>query len=254
MFVPWPSRRGTPPNTWIGTHIWSAELGIGMSDPVGREIAEVVEVVSTLKPFALWLSGSVARGRMRSDSDIDWVIVADRKTNVHDGWPSARHAYHQRDPETFLKSLEDGDEFAVWQLAYGRALLLAQSFAVELARAEVADCRTAAARKRRLITRREQLVAVFVRCGDWAAVCTESLLISQQRARLLLLEHGVVPGCRDEVGEQLNAVAPLLAKEWRSETNAQLRHLLDDYNKRLVIKAASVARIHVPSRLTKVRA
>jgi hypothetical protein len=182
------------------------------------------------------------------------VIVAETSARMQDGWPTARHAYHHRSPQAFLRSLHDGDEFAVWQLAYGRALLLDPPFAAELQRAEIASCKTVAVCKRRLIARREELVAVFTRCEDWEAVCTESLLIGHQRARLLLLEHCVVPGCRDEGEAQLNAVAPLEAQKWRTEINTQLKRLFLDYTKALVTKAASVARVQLPSSLAKPKA
>src|SRR5437773_5964357 len=100
MFVHWPSRKGMPPKSWGGTHTADPSV-LGLSEQVRREIATVTTVVAKLKPLAFWLSGSTARAHMRLTSDIDWVIVADHKVAVSDGWPSARHVYHFQPPETF---------------------------------------------------------------------------------------------------------------------------------------------------------
>lgn len=217
---------------------------------IAGEVGLAAEKLASTEPLAVWLSGSVARERMRPSSDIDWVIVVDSvMPRLPDDWPSARHAFHVFTRGCFMDALASGREFAVWQLAYGRAIALQAVFQDALEHGGIGGCRVAAEKKRRLIGRRQHLTEVFARCGDWSAVCTELLLATHQQARLLLIEHGVVPGCREEVEEQLMAVSPHAAAVWRAKANQQIRRLAREFSRRMVVRAASVARIRVPAHI-----
>ena len=49
-----------------------------------KKIAEVLEQLKKMKPKALILFGSAARGEMKKDSDVDILIVKDMKESFSD--------------------------------------------------------------------------------------------------------------------------------------------------------------------------
>jgi hypothetical protein len=173
----------------------------------------VLRELASRSPTALWLSGSAARHRLRRRSDIDWVLVTESSQPVAD--LPARHSIQVFTPAQFTRRLAKGSEFIVWQLAYGQAIVLDSFFKEGLRSTVIAPCKVAAAMKRKLIAKRLQLTDVLARCASWSSVERNLVAIAHQEARALLLELGVVPGCRVEVLEQLSLVSSEAVIRWR---------------------------------------
>lgn len=222
-FATWQSKPATPPSDWVGLRPHHDDAGLALPPAVSKQVASVVRHFTDAGADALWLSGSATRGQLRSSSDLDWVVIMQSPVPVND-WPSSRHSFQMYEPATFLRSLSEGHEFAVWQLAYGR-LLVEAPFLARLRMARVADNTVAARRKQRVIERRRRLIGLLARSGAISEVRQEIMLLLQQQVRVELIEAGYVPGCRAEVEDQLATVDNGRFVRWR-DANAEWSDML----------------------------
>jgi hypothetical protein len=232
----WPSQPATPPEEWIGLQRGRDCRGLSLSSAVLNQVTTVVRRFDVPGVHALWLSGSAARGQLRHTSDIDWVVVMESPTLVSD-WPTSRHSFQFYEPEVFLRFISKGHEFAIWQLAYGRALVHGP-FWGHLQAAQVAPAAVAARRKRFILERRRRLIQLLARSGAISEVRREILLLVQQHARVELIEAGYVPGCRAEVEGQLASVAHDRFVEWRAANSEWIDVLRSRRSDSLVLAAA----------------
>lgn len=189
-----------------------------------QQVATVARYLSVPAVDAVWLSGSAARCQLRRVSDIDWVVVTNQQL-VPAEWPSSRHSFQTYEREVFLRSLSEGREFCIWQLAYGHAIHLSDSFSEKLRRTQVAGRSIAIRRKLDTIERRTKFIRLLMDCGALDEVRRELLLLAQQQLRIEILRAGYVPGCRIEVEQQLDRVAPVRLTRWYHENRKWIGRL-----------------------------
>ena len=130
-FVRWPSKSVTLQHKSAGIAPARYRSELLLPQAVLKQVSTVERAWSIPGVHAIWLSGSAARGQLRHSSDIDWVIVADVDVAL-DGWPTSRHSFQVYESEVFFRSLGDGHEFSVWQLAYGCPIYLTDAFLARL--------------------------------------------------------------------------------------------------------------------------
>lgn len=241
-FVKWPLESTRPPTHWQGLKPVRGVEDLNLPRSVSRQIIQVVRSLEG-RALALWLSGSAARGKLRRSSDIDWVLILkpEHPPPIEE-WPTPRHSFHVFRKERFISDLEHGREFAVWQLAYGKAFILDPAFLKELQSVNVPSYESAVRNKRALIQRRRTLIEIRLRSGDFDTVRKELLELLHQEERLRLLSAGIVPGCRSEIYTQMKLALPSEAEKWESFA-AKQKQTLTTTSSRAVLTGARAAGI-----------
>lgn len=235
-FAHWPSRPATPPEEWAGLQRCRDHGRLALPSSVLKQVGTVVRHFEVLGVDALWLSGSAARGQLRHNSDIDWVVVTESPALAND-WPTSRHSFQFYEATAFLRLLSEGHEFAVWQLAYGQ-LVAGGPFLDRLRVVHVAANAVAANRKRHVIERRRRLIHLLARSGAISEVRQEILRLLQQQLRVELIEAGYVPGCRAEVERQLAVVDHDRFLRWHDANAEWIDALRSSHSDALVLAAA----------------
>lgn len=236
-FEQWPSQPGTPPGSWTGLVEHPDRSTLNLPRAVEKQVTIVERSLRIPGVHAVWLSGSAVRQRLRRSSDIDWVIVTELTLNL-DGWPTGRHSFQTYGREPFLRSVSEGHEFSVWQLAYGHPVYLSGSFRSELLRTRIAESSVAVRRKLSALARRRRLIQLLIACGAFSEVRREILLLMQQQLRVEILQAGYVPGCRAEIEQQLAALSPPRLKRWHADHSDWITRLGSRATKSTVIAAA----------------
>jgi hypothetical protein len=228
---------------WQGIKLTQGVQDLGLPASVEKQISKVVSSLGECA-LALWLSGSAARGMLRRSSDIDWVLILKPDFSPPlEGWPTLRHSFHAYNAGQFVRELERGREFAIWQLAYGRTLILDPEFGRLLRKTVIPGCEAAVRSKEALLGRRRELISIRLRLGDFGTVRKELLELVHQEGRLRLLSAGIIPGCRAEVGRQLQEAVPSIAAEWQSFATKQKQLLATSNSSRSVLQGARAAGI-----------
>ena len=197
----------------------------------------VARSLSIPEIHAVWLSGSATRGRLCRRSDIDWVVVTDMDFHPVD-WPTSRHSFQIYKSEVFLRSLSNGHEFSVWQLAYGYPIYIPSEFQQRILDTHIAQISLAIQRKLTTISRRKKVIQMLLECEAIEDVRREILLLLQQQLRVEILRTGYVPGCRAELEHQLSIISPSRSVRWCEENRAWFNKLVSRPAAAIVIAAA----------------
>ena len=150
---------------------------------------------------AVVLSGSTARGRRTSVSDLDYHVIGITSLQVAD-LPEDIDLYAD-ELDRFWAKLRDGDDFAHWSVWYGCVLF--DSGVMREAARYIAERDAWPDPERKLRQARgaldfaEQMVA----SGDYDAALEQVRGVLSLTARWLLLSHDAFPLARDELAGQL---------------------------------------------------
>lgn len=188
--------------------VWSERLRFDR-ERAGRhqssELAAITEAVQerarAAGAAAVVLSGSTARGRRTSVSDLDYHVIGISSLWVAD-LPEDIDLYADN-LERFWAKLRDGDDFAHWSVWYGCVLF--DSGVIREATRYVAEHDAWPDPERKLHQARgaldfaEQMAA----SGDYEAALEQVRGVLSLTARWLLLSHDVFPLARDELPGQL---------------------------------------------------
>jgi len=223
-FAYWPSEPATLPPDSRGLICGQQASDLMLPREVLQQVRMVTRRLSIPEIQAVWLSGSATRGQLRRHSDIDWVVVTDGDLHL-DSWPTTRHSFQIYKSDVFLRSLGDGHEFSVWQLAYGHPIYTRSKFHETLLQIQIAQNSLAIQRKLTTISRRKKMIRLLVECEAVDETRREVLLLLQQQLRVEILLAGYVPGCRAELEHQLSIVSPDRSVRWSAENRAWLERL-----------------------------
>ena len=236
-FASWPSEPATPQPDSMGLVRGRQPGDLMLPRAVLQQVSTVTRSLSVPEIHAVWLSGSATRGRLQRRSDIDWVVVTDRDVRLTN-WPTSRHSFQVYKSEVFLRSLCNGHEFSVWQLAYGYPIYITDNFHRKLLGTRIAQSSFAIQRKLTTISRRQKVIRLLLECEAIEDVRRETLLLLQQQLRVEILRTGFVPGCRAELEHQLSIISLDRSIRWRDENCAWFEKLTSRPAASTVIAAA----------------
>lgn len=169
------------------------------------ELAAITEAVQerarSAGAAAVVLSGSTARGRRTSISDLDYHVVGIAALQVAD-LPEDIDLYAD-ELDRFWAKLRDGDDFAHWSVWYGCVLF--DSGVMREAARYVAehDAWPDPERKLRQTWGAFDFAEQMVASGDYDAALEQVRGVLSLTPRWLLLSHEVFPLARDELPGQL---------------------------------------------------
>lgn len=165
--------------------------------------AEVEARARALGARALVLSGSTARARRTSVSDLDYHVIGARP-DVHD-LPEDIDLYSDS-AEKLAAKLRSGDDFVHWSVWYG-CILFDHGELRKAARFIAArDAWPDAERKRMQARETLRFAESILRTGDYDAALEQVRGTLSLTARWVLLTHEIFPLARDELPEQLATV------------------------------------------------
>lgn len=218
--TPATTKRAKAPSSVV---IWSARIAADRKranqnqDTELRSITQAVELRSReIGARALILSGSTARSRRTSVSDIDYHVVGNRP-DVRD--LAGEIDLYSDSPESFMAKLRDGDDFVQWSLRFGCVLFddgIARTAAEHMLQE---DLWPDPERKRRQAARAVPLARSMVDSRDEDAAREQVRIALSLTSRWWLLERGIFPLARDELSEQLVAAG---AKNLAAAVNASI--------------------------------
>jgi predicted nucleotidyltransferase len=169
------------------------------------ELAAITEAVQerarSAGAAAVVLSGSTARGRRTSVSDLDYHVIGIASLQVAD-LPADIDLYAD-ELDRFWAKLRDGDDFAHWSAWYGCVLF--DSGVMREAARYVAehDAWPDPERKLRQALGALDFAEQMAASGDYDAALEQVRGVLSLTARWLLLSHDVFPLARDELPGQL---------------------------------------------------
>jgi predicted nucleotidyltransferase len=170
-----------------------------------QELAAITEAVEerarSAGAAAVVLSGSTARGRRTSVSDLDYHVIGIPSLQVAD-LPEDIDLYAD-ELNRFWAKLRDGDDFAHWSVWYGCVLF--DSGVMREAARYVADRDLWPDPERKFRQARAALdfAEKMLASGDYEAALEQVRGALSLTARWLLLSHDVFPLARDELPGQL---------------------------------------------------
>lgn len=162
----------------------------------------VREVCSTNKDIeiAVILIGSVARSTHTSQSDLDLLVIGDRRPLV-ERRPDRLHV-QTFTARQFAERLRTGDDFAAWCVRYGVPILTSKQW-LDIAGSSEASIWPNWQEKIRHAARRLTLAAALLKTGDITAAGEEMLYAASHTARAILLKKMIFPLSRPEIMSQL---------------------------------------------------
>jgi len=188
--------------------VWSERLRFDReraSRHQSSELAAITEAVQerarSAGAAAIVLSGSTARGRRTSVSDLDYHVIGISSLWVAD-LPEDIDLYADN-LDRFWAKLRDGDDFAHWSVWYGCVLF--DSGVIREAASYVAehDAWPDPERKLQQAQRALDFAEQMAASGDYDAALEQVRGVLSLTARWLLLSHDAFPLARDELPGQL---------------------------------------------------
>jgi predicted nucleotidyltransferase len=184
------------------------------------------------------LVGSVARGRSTEESDIDFLVVGERRPETVCNLPR----YHvQVSSETdFMRNLALGEDFEAWSVRFGLPLYDGGAWARVLQSPE-AEVWPKWQAKIPHAARRLFMASALLKIGDVDAATEETVYALCHVARALLLRAGIFPLSRPELAEQVETLGysrlAQLHGELRRPNGAPLTRLrlAQRYSKKLLL-------------------
>ncbi len=173
-----------------------------LAGPLAEINRQVVRRATSLGADAVVLTGSTARGKRTSISDLDYLIVG-AKPRVRDLQEDID--VHIASPERFLDRLARGDSFTHWTLDYGCVLCDSGIFREGLVHRSVEGFSVDPGRLLTQYVRARKFAIQVVASGDSDAAHRETLTALSLGARWWLLVHGFSPLARSELPAQLRA-------------------------------------------------
>lgn len=195
---------------WRDDRAWDARLAADrrraeeFQTGAQRDItAVVIERAVAAGAEAVALTGSTARLRRTSISDLDYHIVGPRPRQ--DDLPGDVDIY-VGDHEAFWRKLRAGDDFVQWTLRHGCLLVDTGIFRAGLHAIATERLWPNPTLKLERLTEHEKLITRLLAMGDRDAAQAELRAALTSGARALLLAAGVFPLARAELPEQLSAI------------------------------------------------
>jgi predicted nucleotidyltransferase len=203
-----PQRGGLALLRPVDAEAWSERLRFDCERAARHQSPELAVITEAVQErarsagaAAVVLSGSTARGRRTSVSDLDYHVIGIASLQVTD-LPEDIDLYTD-ELDRFWAKLRDGDDFAHWSVWYGCVLF--DSGVMREAARYVAEHDAWPDPERKLHQAQgafdfaEQMVA----SGDYDAALEQVRGVLSLTARWLLLSHDVFPLARDELPGQL---------------------------------------------------
>jgi hypothetical protein len=211
--------------------VWSERLRFDHERASRHQSSELAAITQAVQErarsagaAAVVLSGSTARGRRTSVSDLDYHVVGVASLRVAD-LPEDIDLYAD-ELDRFWAKLRDGDDFAHWSVWYGCVLF--DSGVMREAARYVAehDAWPNPERKLRQAQGAFDFAEQIVASGDYDAALEQVRGVLSLTARWLLLSHDVFPLARDELPGQLEQLgyvdlAHLLRRSIRERPSAE---------------------------------
>jgi hypothetical protein len=218
--------------------VWAARLRFDRERAAANqsgELAAITEVAieraRDAGAAALVLSGSTARGRRTSVSDLDYHVIGATSLRLSD-LPADIDLYAD-DVDRFWAKLRKGDDFAHWSVWYGCVLF--DSGVIREAVNYVAehDAWPDPDRKLRQAQNALEFAEQIVESGDYGAALEQARGALSLVARWSLLSSDVFPLARDELAGQLEKLGQArLAVDLRR--SIRKRPSLDDLRNSLI--------------------
>ncbi len=160
----------------------------------------VVDRAREAAAHGLILSGSTARSRRTSISDLDYHLIG---RHLFTRELSSQLDLHTLTPAELDAHILAGDDFVQWSLRFG--LIVFDDDHLRRAAALIANCKPwpDADRKRQHAAKSVDLARRMVASGDQDAALEQTRAALSLAARARLLRVGVFPGARDELPHQL---------------------------------------------------
>jgi hypothetical protein len=187
---------------------WAERLRVDRERAASNQSAELaaiteaaIERARDVGAAAMVLSGSTARGRRTSVSDLDYHVIGATSLCVAD-LPADIDLYAE-DVDRFWAKLRKGDDFAHWSVWYGCVLF--DSGVIREAATYVAeqDAWPDPDRKLRQARSALEFAEQIAASGDYGAALEQTRAALSLVARWELLSSGVFPLARDELAGQL---------------------------------------------------
>jgi hypothetical protein len=173
-----------------------------LAGPLVEINRQVLKRARSLGADAVVLTGSTARGKRTSISDLDYLIIG-AKPRVHDLQEDID--VHIASPERFLDRLARGDSFTHWTLEYGCVLCDSGIFREGLVQRSAEGFAVDPDRLLKQYVHARKFAIQVVASGDSDAAHREALTALSLGARWWLLVHGSSPLARSELPAQLSA-------------------------------------------------
>lgn len=185
---------------------WTERLRADRREAAANQTSQMASITATIEARsrdvgarAVLLSGSTARGRRTTVSDLDYHVIgpAPRIDDLAD-----EVDLYSDSPNRFAAKLRAGDDFAHWSVWYGRVLFddgIVHEAARHLA---TRDGWPDPIRKLRQAQRALPFAERLVDSGDHSAALEQVRGVLSLTARWMLLAHDIFPLARDELSDQ----------------------------------------------------
>lgn len=214
-----------------------------MSSLGERDASELQSVVTKLRnrygdEVSVVLVGSAARGRATEESDIDLLVIGERRPRSMSDLP--RYHVQVASETDFMRNLALGEDFEAWCVRFGLPLYDNGLWSRIKQSPEAAGWPRWQAKIPHAI-RRLLMATALVEMGDADAASEETVYGLGHIARGLLLKSGVFPLSRPELAEQVKGLGyshlAELHEELRRSSNARLSRLrlAQRYSKKLLV-------------------
>ncbi|HLC04224.1 MAG TPA: nucleotidyltransferase domain-containing protein, partial [Anaerolineales bacterium] len=157
-----------------------------------------------LKHSVVVLIGSYARGAQTSRSDVDLLVLLQEPKRPKLNAPYGIHLQFE-DIERFRRRLEEGDDYVIAALKFGKPLHDSGNLWEELRQHLKSGIWPDWRDKIKQAERRIKLADELLVTDDIDAATEEYLAIATQISRAILLRHGEYPLARPELSKQLLA-------------------------------------------------
>lgn len=157
-----------------------------------------------LKHSVVVLIGSYARGARTSRSDVDLLVLLQEPKRPKLKAPYGIHLQFE-DIERFRRRLEEGDDYVIAALKFGKLLRDSDNLWGELLQQAMSGKWPDWREKLRLAEHRIRLADELLLTDDIDAAIEEYLAVATQISRAILLRHGEYPLSRPELSKQLLA-------------------------------------------------
>jgi hypothetical protein len=176
------------------------EIAYRLPTDLGQLHRAVVDRAGDAGAHGLILSGSTARSRRTSISDLDYHLIG---AQIFTRDLSSQLDLHTLTPAELEAKILAGDDFVQWSLRFG--LIVFDDGHLRRAAAVIATSKPwpDADRKRRYAAKSVNLARRMVASGDQDAAVEQVRTALSLAARARLLHAGVFPGSRAELPQQL---------------------------------------------------
>jgi hypothetical protein len=208
-----PSRLSQPSGAlvdaaWADDHAWQEKIARDREradrnqTPAQRALTEVLlERARASGAEAFALTGSTARNRRTTISDLDYHVVGTRPR--HDDLREEIDIY-AGDVDRFWTKLRSGDDFVQWTLRFGCILFDRGTFRAGLNAMVTENIWPDQQVQLRRVPEFRRIAARLIEVGDREAAQEQVRATLTSAARALLLKVGVFPLARSEIPDQLD--------------------------------------------------